>query len=109
LGFHPIDIYIYKPIAFQELTFIQYFKQYTHDHKLYPTYQIFEKDDIGLIIFLNKKLVWFTDFHPVHNSESFFYKYCITKKSFRGKILFSKINVQFSYVCECQIRGFFTI
>ncbi len=56
MGFYPIDIFIFKPIALQELTFMQYFKQYTHDRKLYPTYQIFKKDDIGFIIFLNKKL-----------------------------------------------------
>jgi hypothetical protein len=72
LGFHPIDIYISRPTIFEELTFMQYFKQYTHDSKIYSIYNTFEKDDIGFIIYENEKLIRFTNFHPVYNSEAFF-------------------------------------
>jgi hypothetical protein len=58
---------------------MQYFKQYTHDCKLYLTYQPFEKDDNGFIIYENKKLVQFTDFHLVYNSNGFSFNILLQK------------------------------
>ncbi len=55
LGFHQIDIYVSKPITFEGLTFMQYFKQYTHDCKMHSIYQHFSKDNIGSNICENKK------------------------------------------------------
>ncbi len=86
---------------------MQYFKQCKHDCKLYLTYQHFEKDDIGFIICENKKLVQFTDFHLVYNSNGFFFNILLQKNHFVIKNYFSKNNVQFSYIHECQIKGFF--
>jgi hypothetical protein len=54
LGFHPIDIYISIKIIFEKLTFMQYFKQYAHDCKIYSIYIIFGKNDIGFIIYEKK-------------------------------------------------------
>jgi hypothetical protein len=50
---------------------MQYFKEYTHDCKLYLTYHHFKKDDIGFVIYENKKLVQFTNFHLVYDGFSF--------------------------------------
>ncbi len=47
-GFHPIDIYISRPTIFEKLIFMQYSKQYAHDCKIYPTYNLLEK----IILFL---------------------------------------------------------
>jgi hypothetical protein len=58
---------------------MQYFKQYKHDCKLYLTYQHFEKDDIDFIIYENKKLVKFTDFHLVYNSNVFSFNILLQK------------------------------
>ncbi len=57
LGFHPIDIYVCRPITFEKLTFMQYFKQYTHDHKMYSIYQHFSKNNLGFNIYENKELI----------------------------------------------------
>ncbi len=73
MGSHPIDIYVSKPITFEIFTFMQYFKQNTHDCKMYSTYQHFGKDNIGFNISENKKLIWFTYFHPIYNNEGNFF------------------------------------
>jgi len=54
LGFHPIDIYIFIPTIFENLTFMQYFKQYAHDHKIYSIYNFFEKI-ILVLLFMETK------------------------------------------------------
>jgi len=33
---------------------MQYFKQYARDHKIYSTYNIFGKEDLGFIIYEKK-------------------------------------------------------
>jgi len=50
---------------------MQYFKQYAHDCKIYSTCNIFGKDDLGFTIYEKKKLIRFTNFHPMCNSEAF--------------------------------------
>jgi hypothetical protein len=72
LGFHPIDIFVSRPITFEKITFMQYFRQYTHDHKMYYIYPHFSKDNLGFNIYENKKLIQFMDFHPIYNNEDYF-------------------------------------
>jgi hypothetical protein len=55
LGIHPIDVCVFNPTQFEQLTFVQYFKKYTYDHKVYPTCQKFGKTNLGFIIYENKK------------------------------------------------------
>ncbi len=63
---------------------------------------------MGFIIYENKKLVKFTYFHLVYNSEGFFFNISLQKILFHiENYLFSKSNAQFSYGGECQIRGLF--
>jgi hypothetical protein len=67
---------------------------------------IFGKDDLGFIIYENKKLIKFTNFHHVYNSEAFFYNTILQKNNFViNKIKFQN-SIEKSYVHECQIRGF---
>jgi hypothetical protein len=40
---------------------------------MYSTYQHFGKDNIGFNISENKKLIWFTYFHPIYNNEGNFF------------------------------------
>jgi hypothetical protein len=48
---------------FEDLTFVEYFEKYGFDQKIYPTCQKFGKYNLGFIIYENKKLVKFIDFH----------------------------------------------
>jgi hypothetical protein len=85
---------------------MQYCKQYAHDHELYSTYNIFGKDYLGFIIY-EKKLIRFTNFHLVYNSEAIFYNILLQKITFcNEKNMFSENNIEKSYVRECQIREF---
>jgi len=52
---------------------MQYFKQYAHDHKIYPTF--FGKNDIGFIIYENKNIIRVKNFHPMYNNEAFLYNF----------------------------------
>ncbi len=56
---------------FEELTFMRYFEQQIHDHKIYSICKKFGKDDLGFTIYENKKLIRFISFHPIYNSEFF--------------------------------------
>jgi hypothetical protein len=91
LGFHPIDIYKFKPLKFEYLTFYEYFKKYELIKMVHPSFQQYEKDALSFIIYKNKKLVRFIDFHPIHNNEAFFYNVLLQKipfvmKSFTFKL-----------------------
>jgi len=51
-------------------------------------------------------LVRFTNFHPIHNSEGFFYNVLLQKIPFHDeKNLLSNCNIHHSYVYECQIQN----
>jgi len=91
LGFHPIDIYKFKPSKFEYLTFYEYFEKYELIKMVHPSFQQYEKDALSFIIYKNKKLVRFIDFHPIHNNEAFFYNVLLQKipfvmKSFTFKL-----------------------
>jgi hypothetical protein len=38
----------------------------------HPSFQQYGKDVLCFIVYKNEKLVTFTNFHPIHNSEGFF-------------------------------------
>jgi hypothetical protein len=73
LGFHPIDIYKCRPSKFEYLTFYEYFEKYELIRMVHPSLQQYGKDALSFIIYKNEKLVRFTDFHSIHNSEGCFY------------------------------------
>ncbi len=91
LGFHPINIYKSRPSNFEYLTFYEYFEKYELIKMVHPSFQQYEKDALSFIIYKNKKLVRFIDFHPIHNNEAFFYNVLLQKipfvmKSFTFKL-----------------------
>ncbi len=72
-GFRPINGLHFSTTLFEDSTFIKRFQKYIFDHKSFPTCKQFEKTKLGFIIYENKKLVSLIDFHPIHNSERFFF------------------------------------
>jgi len=71
---------------------------------IHPSFEKYGKDSLSFIVYKNEKLVRFTNFHHVHNSEGFFYNMLLQKISFCDeKKLLSKQNIHRSYVHECQI------
>jgi hypothetical protein len=82
LGFHPINIYKSRPSNFEYLTFYEYFEKYEFKKMVHPSFQKYGKDALCFIIYKNEKLVRFTNFHPIHNSEGLFLQCVITKDTF---------------------------
>lgn len=61
---------------------------------------------LSFIIYKNEKLVRFTEFHLIHNSEGFFYNVLLQKIPFCDeKKLLSNCNIHQSYVYECQVQS----
>jgi len=84
------------------------FKQYAHDCKLYLNCSHVGKNILGFIIYENKKLMQFANFHPMYNIKAFFFNIVLHWKYFfrDAKDLFSKNNMELSYVRECRIKRF---
>jgi hypothetical protein len=73
---------------------------------LHPSFQQYGKDALCFIVYKNENLVRFTNFHPTHNSEGFFYNVLLQKIPFHyEKNLNSNSNIHQSYVYECQIQN----
>jgi hypothetical protein len=77
-----------------------------HYCKLYFNCSHVGKKILGFIIYENKKLMQFENFHPTYNSKAFFSIFYYTRSIFfhDAKDLFSENNIELSR--ECQIRGF---
>ena len=66
----------------------------------------FEKDRLRFHMYEFHKITRFTDFHPTHNSEGFFFNVLIRTIPFRNKNeLLSATNNEKSYVREYHTRG----
>ncbi len=73
---------------------------------VHPSFQQYGKNVLCFIVYNNEKLVRFTNFHPIHNSEGFFYNVLLQKIPFHDeKNLLSNCNIHQSYVYECQIQN----
>ena len=60
----------------------------------------------GFYLYETSKLTRFTDFHPVHNTEGFFFNILLRNICFRDeKELISDQNTNNNYTFECYNRG----
>jgi hypothetical protein len=66
---------------------MEYFKQYSHNCKIYPTYNVLEKV-ILVLLFMKTKNSRSTNFHLVYNSEEFLVIFYCKKKHFIMKKLY---------------------
>jgi hypothetical protein len=72
LGFHPIDIYKFRPSKIGYMIFYEYFEKFDLIKMVHPSFQQYGKDALSFIIYKNEKLVRrFINFHPIHNNEGF--------------------------------------
>jgi hypothetical protein len=73
LGFHPIDSYTSRLEKFEDITFTEYFSTYKTDRMTRGSTTLVAKDNLGYCVYKNKKITGFTDFHPTHSPEGFFF------------------------------------
>jgi hypothetical protein len=102
LGFHPIDIYKFRPSKIEYLTFYEYFEKFELIKMVHPSFQQYGKDALSFIIYKNEKLVRFINFHRIHNNEGFFYNVLLQKISFVMKRIYfpivTSINPMYMHV-----------
>ncbi len=88
------------------MTFIEYFTKYESNKLKRPSSKCHGEDNLGNYIHTTNKLTRFTNFHPTHNIEGFFYNILLQNMCFRRELdLLFASNLQKSYVCECHICG----
>ena len=60
----------------------------------------------GFHLYETTKVTKFTDFHPTHNTQGFFFNIPLRNLTFRDeRQLLSKRNTNMNYLLECYIKG----
>ncbi len=104
LGFHPIDVYTNRPSQFENMTFIQYFTKFEYDKMQHPSLQHYHnQNNLRNYIFTTNTLTRFTNFHPTHNTQTFFYNVLLQKITFWNEIELSPTS-NLENVKECHIH-----
>ena len=116
-----VDRYAQRPSELQNVTFMDYFEQY----EAFPPGKQPSDDKVeslvgqtsdGRNVYKLKKraLVRFTDYHPVHQPEAFFYNVLLRHKPFRQELgrgpngLLSPDNCNGSWMDECRLQKLVT-
>lgn len=78
-----VDKYCARPSALSELTFVDYFKYYQVEQRPLQSKPLIGRDGLGKFVYANPyKLVRFTDYHPAHHAEAYFYNALLQKIPF---------------------------
>lgn len=104
----PVDHYMARPTAVEHLTFTQYFQQ----HKVNRKHSMPDALSLGVDLFgfhvwhMNEPfIVCFTDYHPVYQTEAFFYNLLLQKTVFRSEnALLSSANKSKTYFEQCHLN-----
>lgn len=101
-----VSKYTGRPAELTDVTFPGYFKNYLVTSEEHHTYTCIGYDDWGMCVheLPEPRVVRFTDFHPVHHTEGFFYNVLLHTYAFTYESqLLSPGNK--SYYNECKLRG----
>ena len=84
----PVDRYTARPEALESVTFSEYFKWYDlekQEMKRPGNKTLRGQDNHGCFVYERptKRLVRYTEYHPVHNMEGYFYNYLLSTVPFR--------------------------
>jgi hypothetical protein len=105
---HSIDRYCARLPCLEDLTFYAYFKQFDLSPKPKTHMQEVDQDAFGNFVYQrgSSSIVRFTDFHPAHQMEAYFFNVLLQHCPFRSEaMLLSPENISSSYFAECQLRG----
>ena len=83
-----------------------YFKRFDMEKTCRCNVTSFGIDKLGFHIYETHKITRFTYFHPIHNSEAFFFNVLLRTIPFINENdLLSATNIEKSYIRECHNRG----
>ena len=105
----PVDHYMARPNALEHLTFTQYFKKHkvnrmrSMPHALSAGIDLF---DYHVWEMTQPFIIRFTDYHPVYQTEGFFYNVLLQNTAFRSEhALISPSNRSNTYFEQCHLNG----
>lgn len=104
----PVDKYCARPASLSNLTFVDYFKHYRVESSVLKTKPLVGRDQLGNYVYASDHLVRFTDYHPAHHVEGYFYNVLLALVPFlhESELLSDAVtNPSRSYFYECQVRG----
>jgi hypothetical protein len=110
---HPVDQYMGRPATCESVHFQAYWREYRiSKHQLtlanHPGMQYMGQDAFSNYVYKRAKaiLVRFTDFHPVHHMEAYWYTVLLEYQPWRSEAdMLSPDNTAQSYFMECRLRG----
>lgn len=102
-----VDLYCGRPAALHNITFTAYFKNYViRKGESAISDEVIGQDAFGGLVCRRSRLVRFTDFHPAHQSEAYFYNVLLRECPFDQETdLLSLENTSGSYFQECILRS----
>ena len=105
-----IDKYMARPSSCTNVNFYTYYTKYNISKQRLTSFELVGVDDLGNFVHRypdwKVQLVRFTDYHPAHNMEAFFYNVLLKHVAFHTEAnLISADNVCGSYLLECYLRG----
>jgi hypothetical protein len=104
----PVDKYCARPNCLSHVTFVDYFKGYRLESAPMKSKQLIGQDQLGNYVYTSDHLVRFTDYHPAHHTEAYFYNVLLATIPFSHEaelLSDSSTNPSRSYFSECQLRG----
>ena len=88
------------------MTFVSYFKSFETKRIQRPNGKCYGIDMFGFYLYETSKLTRFTNFHPTHNTEEFFFNILLRNVCFRDeRELISDQNTNKNYTLECYKQG----
>lgn len=102
-----IDLYCGRPAALPDCTFTPYFSKHViRNGSTETSDQFIGQDAFGGLVYRRSRLVRFTDFHPAHQPEPYFYNVLLSECPFdQEDDLLSQENQSRSYFEECILRS----
>lgn len=85
LSLHLIDIYMGRPIDFENYTFKEYYKAFEVVKTKYVRKIAQGSDEFGNFLYINNRVVRFTEFSPLKEPEAFFYNILLQQVAFRDE------------------------
>jgi hypothetical protein len=106
-----VELYTARPACVEDLTLYEYFQSYVLRPNELKTRQSIGRDRSPKSNYVYHAppdyLIRFTDFHPIHQMEAYFYNVLLRRVHFRSEEeLLTRGNM--SYFMECYLRRIFT-
>jgi hypothetical protein len=78
----PVDKYCARPSILSTITFVDYFRKYAIEKNKKKRQTPVGRDQLGNYIYFSSHIVRFTNYHPAHHTEAYFYNVLLNNVPF---------------------------